>query len=1301
MFANVEKQQIKVPAHIDYLGDLRDFVTQIGRKHKFSDKVVNAFKLAVDEAATNIIRHAYRTQEGLITIRAIVKKNSLTLSIVDQGTYFDPKRVKDPDLNRYIDIGKKGGLGIFIMRKLMDDIDYRKIEEGNELRITKFRDEKEKKGLFRSVSAIPFSIKAKYFFRAIAIITAIIAAGYSYFFFKTDDELLADFISRSQLTSRQIVNLISSAPSKDFTYIEDVVYPIDFEYQGQISRISIEDSTGFIVYSSNPYEIGLEEYKRPKNFEELSLGIYRYHQTDGETFYEFESPIVIKEKEKYFGKAHILFSAAEIEQQITYKRQADLQLTLLILAMSYAGVALLIYLVLNPFRKLSDWVQNLGSEGEIEDDVDIDASSEIGEIARAFSDITHKFRDSQKNLADQERLHKEMQVAQEIQQTLLPMEFPELEGYQISAYYEAAKEVGGDYYDFVEVDKDTLGIAVADVSGKGVPGSLVMTMIRTALRTEARGLKDAAEVLARVNEFVANDIKKGMFVTVFYLIIDSKKRRLNYASAGHNPMILYRGSTKQTYYLNPKGFPIGVQLPEKNYFRNYIQSDTIQLAKDDILLLYTDGITEAMNARRELFGEGRLQAVLHEYGHLPASQFVERLKDGIYSFTEGAPQYDDITLVSIKEEYTREEDELRRAKEVHDLVGEGASVREACESVNLTSNIYYAKYKKIFDEQGIDAFEIDETISVEAKHVSIEEKTKIFDIVENYPEYGASRIREELNTERYGFCQISEKRIYEELVRNRLNTRVLREAYVGKAKRSNRRLKSPGTPFMTLDGKILINKPDGEDTAYSAEESVRQTKSDEPPKGQNRNVADAEMDFDELINSVDDLIVTEPGSGIVEEEIDGEAADLLRTPLEELLANTEEEVVSGTKEFRDQLPDLDKISEDVPPRGSENFNDDGDSLEISHEVFEDDVEDRPVESTQPATTVDSEANGVDDWTGDISFATFFESDAPEASDEAKDDPEDDPGQMGAPDTAELATDILYYEDEESTGAGEGRGTEESEVAENIETGDRSENAGTQGLADEWESGAEDSSDPLSAESVEELLGDDLYEGELQSEPSGDEIDRPEEEEAVIAGAADEDRSETPSPEEQVSFSDLIQALDDELVYVTEPYGSQGGLAGHSANGNGINISGDSGESRSTDPTQDVAAGESAIEPRQNDSESKEAILINGIKYYKNNDYDRAIEEFKRVIDVYPDYKEAHSILGNAYFRNRMYREAAIEYQRVKDIDPGDITAYENMGVIYANRGEYRQAVYEWKRVIELNPDRTDIQDKIRKALRLL
>jgi len=134
----------------------------------------------------------------------------------------------------------------------------------------------------------------------------------------------------------------------------------------------------------------------------------------------------------------------------------------------------------------------------------------------------------------EEKLQKEIEVAKQIQQTLLPKKHPDISGYDIAPYYQAAKEVGGDYYDFVQVDEDTLGVVVADVSGKGVPGSLVMTMIRTALRMEARGNKNASDVMAKMNDFVTDDMKKGMFVTMFYVILDSTNRIISYASAGHN-----------------------------------------------------------------------------------------------------------------------------------------------------------------------------------------------------------------------------------------------------------------------------------------------------------------------------------------------------------------------------------------------------------------------------------------------------------------------------------------------------------------------------------------------------------------------------------------------------------------------------------------------------------------------------------------------------------------------------------------------------------------------------------------------
>lgn len=1206
MLSKVEKEQLKVPAHIDYLGDLRDFVIQIGKKHGFPDKIINAFKLAVDEAATNIIRHAYRDSEGLITIRSIVRKNSLTLCVIDQGAYFDPKRVKDPDLNRYIDIGKKGGLGIFIIRKLMDEIDYRKTEEGNELRITKYLDKPVKERLANTVSAIPVSIKTKFFFRTIAIITLIIALGYLYYYLKAADLVIHDFLNSSRNTSTQIVNRIGSSISTgEFGFIEDVVHPIYEDYKNQIYRMSVEDSTGVIVYSTNLGDI-FGRFQRPSASEEVEGGVYKYSLNDI-SVYEFESDIIIRNTQERYGKAHIIFSAEQVEKQITTNRINDLKLTLIMLGFSYAGVMVIIYLLVNPLRKLSTWIKDLG-HGEISDEIDIDTSSELGEIAQAFSEITHKFRESQKNLADRERLQKEMQLAQDIQQTLLPMSFPELDGFELASYYEAATEVGGDYYDFVEVDKDTLGIAVADVSGKGIPGSMLMTMIRTVLRTEARGMKDAAEVLTRVNDIVSNDIRKGLFVTVFYLIIDSKRRSINYASAGHNPMILYRNSTKKTYYLNPKGFPIGIQLPEKDLFKKSIESETIELTKDDILLLYTDGITEAMNSNRELFGEERLQEALRNYGHLPAKDFVEKLKLAIYSFTEGSPQYDDITLVAVKENSTREEDELRRAKDAHMLITQGVSIREACERVNLTTYAYYNKYKKVFEEEGVDAIEISEGASVEAKHLSIEEKTKILNIISEHPEYGAGRISEELNTERYGFEKISENKIYDELVRSRLNTRALREAYIERIKSGKRRLKPPGTPLMTLDGRLIMDRKD---------ERIRPRTPPPPARKELPKVSPPPTP-----ESPPESVISEsqkPFEDVHPFEI--EAESLLDVPIDELLAK--DRAGEDDELPADVTPDALLLQSDIS--AAESF-DEETSLhdmftESDFDAADDDFRSEPAgetaEESEAAKFDSAEAPEIDD----VSFQEYF-SDQPNS---AEDDFDDEDFQTPPKEVT------LVDEDEQR------EFSIPTELDEEV-----------------------DESFLMSA-AVDELL----------TEPS-----------ATIDGdGLDDDvknESSVNNEKNDGSFADLIQAIDDEIVYI--PDAKNNGKRAKSKNG---------GTAR-----KEVARSNLQLTDR-------EKVLIKGIRYYKNKDYANAIQEFKRVLREYPDYKEAHSILGNAYFRNQMYNEAAISYEKVKELDPDDITAYENLGVIYANRGEYKQAVSEWKKVIELNPERADIKEKIKKALRMI
>jgi serine phosphatase RsbU (regulator of sigma subunit) len=515
----------------------------------------------------------------------------------------------------------------------------------------------------------------------------------------------------------------------------------------------------------------------------------------------------------------VLTTEDRIEEALLPTRLIALSIALFTLMVGYGGIALLVARIISPFQRLTDWIRTAGHE-TVSDDVDIDTSNEVGEIAQAFSEMATKFRKAQIGLVQQKELQKEIQVAQEIQHMLLPLSFPQVEGYDLATHYESAKEVGGDLFDFVIVDDRTVGIVVADVSGKGVPGSLVMTMIRTALRLEARGNKNPGEVLAKVNDFVVDDMKKGMFVTMFYIILDSRNRRIHYASAGHNPMILHRCSTDQTYYLNPKGFPVGISLPDRTLFGKAIEIDTLRLQEDDILIAYTDGITEAMNPARDLFGEERFLESIRKHAHCSAREFVENMRQEILTFTQGAPQNDDITFVAIKDNMMAGDVIFNLRKNLFDAIASGVSTKDACKKAGVSTSTYY-KWKKKFDEFGIEGLKVkEEDSTIELKHLSIQQRAKIMNIIRENPEAGPKVISDLLHSEAYGFTKIPEKRIYDELVRMRLNTAEKRKAFVTQRTRGRRQFKMPGTPLVTMDGQVI--KSDSTATDSLVQQIIKQ-----------------------------------------------------------------------------------------------------------------------------------------------------------------------------------------------------------------------------------------------------------------------------------------------------------------------------------------------------------------------------------------------------------------------------------------------------------------------------------------------
>lgn len=1261
MFQQIHKEELKVPAHTDYLADLRDFVVRLGRKYAFSEKMVTAFKLSVDEASTNIMRHAYRETggEGFIIIRALVRKTSVTICLIDQGKFFDPTRVKDPDLDRYVQIGKKGGLGIFMMRKLMDEIDYRKTEEGNQLRLTKNREGSSRGSipqkllstpLKSAVQAIPFSLKAKYWLRSCAVLLAGVVFAYAYYHYKAGEIEFTRFLAR--------LNEIDVATNRIFDYkpellvdafggdVSAALKEIYEENRDVLYEVALVDSLDYILGHNNPDLVVVHKLAPPLG-EKLKIDkkiqIYEITPREGDgataSFEVYDIITKLQTRGEFPEKRelHIRAPKSYVDQRISSARWEYGRLALSVALLGFVGSFMLVYILTAPMRRLAEWVRR-ADHGELGDEMDIDASTEIGEIAHAFSEITTKFRESQKNLADQERLQKEMQVAQEIQQTLLPSDFPDLDGYELNSYYEAAREVGGDYYDFVEVDKDTLGVVVADVSGKGVPGSLVMTMIRQALRTEARGVKDAAEVLARVNKTVMGDVKKGMFVTLFYVIIDSKRRRLNYASAGHNPMILFRPSTKKTYYLNPRGFPVGIQLPDDDLFRKSIESDTIQLSEDDILLLYTDGITEAMNAKRDLFGEERLLKTIREYGHLRVKPFVEKIKDEILAFTEGEPQSDDITLVTIKEKTSPEKEEMRRAKEAHKMIAEGKSIREACEAVGITTYAYYNKYKKEFEENIEGGGDEDSEIAVDAKHIAIEDKVKIFDIIKNHPDYGAKRISEELNTETYGCTRIPENKIYDELVRNRLNTKQLREGFVSRGGRTKRPMKPPGTPLLTLSGEVILNRAHMAEPPKVEKPAAKPTPEKLEPKAEKKEDKSEVTREATLPQSVPlTSAPPEAKSGVNKTKATSEKGFGFK--FRKRGANQ-----AGEKE-RGKKPDL------TPPK--------------AHEPV--------IAGIKSPASSGGEINFEDLFAGGTILEDFAATPTP-----ADKEPQEHTEFIS---TTAGADEIAAFTEEQSFAAEKPVIASEENVFSAV--------------------------DDLLRNEIDFSFGGETEAAEITIEPfyEAAPVEEVTDAEATIV---DEDTVE-PVMDSQLPFVEVTELLEyagDDATPITSEAefittGLEPGLFAADASEFAGEWADHSAATQELHENGRKTASFTAPAPAEPSDDEREQLLIVGLRHYKLQNFDEAIREFRRAIALYPNFKEAHSILGNAYFRNRMFDEAAVAYRRVKELDPSDTTAFENMGVIHANRGEYLEAMREWQRVLEIDPGRDDIRRKIELAARMM
>lgn len=249
-------------------------------------------------------------------------------------------------------------------------------------------------------------------------------------------------------------------------------------------------------------------------------------------------------------------------------------------------------------------------------------------------------------ISERERLKKELEIAAKVQLSLLPKEEPKIPGYEISAISIPAIEAGGDYFDFVKLSGNKLGIVIGDVSGKGVGAAIYMTLTKGILQAHAEEDVSPKNVLGKVNRLLYKTIEKNSFVSMFYAILDTNNNHIIYSRAGHNPGILCSESGGKTKLLFAKGMALGLE--EGSVFSSTLLEEEITLNNGDVFVLYTDGFTEAMNERHELYGEERLIKLIENNRNISSKDLLNLILKEVKKFVDNYPQHDDMTLVILK-----------------------------------------------------------------------------------------------------------------------------------------------------------------------------------------------------------------------------------------------------------------------------------------------------------------------------------------------------------------------------------------------------------------------------------------------------------------------------------------------------------------------------------------------------------------------------------------------------------------------------------------------------------------------------
>ncbi len=410
-----------------------------------------------------------------------------------------------------------------------------------------------------------------------------------------------------------------------------------------ISSIMVIDDEG-IVTGQQENLPGAGGYAMPGNSGDASTARSAGSEELREWEDRFEAVVPVMHRDERIGTVFVRYSKDEVTLAVDGINARLMRLGLIaIIVGAFVSLMLASYIV-SPVSALTRSVEDFG-RGKLDSRIEVHSIREIQTLANAFNEMARRIRSDRKGLIEKKRIEKELEIAHEIQGTLLPSSLPHLVNYEMDVYYHPASQVGGDYFDLIRLDDKHLVVVVGDVAGKGVPGLVIMAMVRVIVRALAFQRERPADLLRHLNLLLKKDMKKNIFVTLFCGLLDSERGTLDFASAAHMPLLVYHGRDRTVQMFGTKTKPLGL-FPDSEFAKD-LEEKSVKLMPGDLFMQYTDGLNEMKNMTAEEFGIERVMRLAVDEAAGGARHLINQLKRQLSEFRGDEPQSDDLTLLAI------------------------------------------------------------------------------------------------------------------------------------------------------------------------------------------------------------------------------------------------------------------------------------------------------------------------------------------------------------------------------------------------------------------------------------------------------------------------------------------------------------------------------------------------------------------------------------------------------------------------------------------------------------------------------